>query len=75
VDWTLLGLCESALGNDAEAVKALSRAAEINPYRTDIHQQLARLYEKAGDTARATRHRQWAEALAAADRRRAGPRQ
>lgn len=74
VDWTLLGLCESALGNDAEAIKALRRAAEINPYRMEIHEQLAQLYEQAGDTAQASRHRRWAEALAAADRRQAGPR-
>jgi tetratricopeptide (TPR) repeat protein len=63
VDWMLLGLCQEALGGESSAIQSLRRAAEINPYQRDVHEQLARLYVRQGQIQRAERHRQLTQFL------------
>ncbi len=75
VDWMLLGLCETELGNDDAAIKAIERAAQINPYQSEIHARLARLYRKSGDLKQSEQHARWAELLANQARQRASPRE
>ncbi|HEV7224246.1 MAG TPA: multiheme c-type cytochrome [Pirellulales bacterium] len=63
VDWTLLGLCQEALGDDPGAIQSLRRAAEINRYQRDVHEVLARLYARQGQTQLADHHRQLSQLL------------
>ncbi|HUY89209.1 MAG TPA: multiheme c-type cytochrome [Pirellulales bacterium] len=63
VDWLLLGLCQAAQGDEPGAIKSLERAAEINPYQRDVHEQLARLYTRQRQTELAERQRQLAKLL------------
>jgi len=59
----LLGLCQAAQGDETGAIKSLERAAEINPYQRDVHEQLARLYARQRQTELAERQRQLAKLL------------
>jgi len=63
VDWMLLGLCQAEAGDDAAAIASLRRAAEINPYQRDVHEQLARLYVRQGQIQLAERHRRLVQEL------------
>ena len=71
VDWMLLGLCQAALGDDHSAAKSLRRAAEINPYQRDVHEQLVALYQRQLQTELAERHRQLAKLLQDREKERA----
>jgi tetratricopeptide (TPR) repeat protein len=51
-----LGVALDDLGRRRDAASAYLRAVEIDPGCADAHWNLARLYERAGDRARALRH-------------------
>jgi predicted CXXCH cytochrome family protein len=72
VDWMLLGLSQAALGDESTAIKSLRRAAEINPYLPDVHEQLARLYERRGQKELAERQRRLAQLLKGREKERTG---
>lgn len=72
VDWMLLGLSQAALGDEPSAIRSLRRAAEINPYQRDVHEQLARLYERQGQKELAERQRKLAHVLESREQERAG---
>lgn len=67
-DWLLLGLCQEAQGDDHNAVLSLRRALEINPYRPEVHEQLAKLCERQHQPEQAERHRKLASLLADRER-------
>jgi len=63
LDWQMLGLCQAAQGDEPGAIQSLERAAEIIPYDRAVHEQLARLYARQGQTDGADRQRQLAKLL------------
>jgi tetratricopeptide (TPR) repeat protein len=63
-DWLLLGRNRGALGDLAGAAEAFRRAAEIHPFRPEIHEMLAGTYLRLGDSAAAARHQSRADTLA-----------
>jgi hypothetical protein len=62
-DWLLLGECRLELGNFAGAVAAFEKAAEIHPFRPDVHEALSAAYLNLRDSPRAALHRKLAEQL------------
>jgi tetratricopeptide (TPR) repeat protein len=63
-DWLLLALCRKGLGDLAGARRDLQQAVAIAPFRPDLHDQLAAVYERDGNTAAAQRERSIARRLA-----------
>jgi Flp pilus assembly protein TadD len=64
-DWILLGRVRGAAGDYAGAADALRHAAQIHPFRTEIHELLSGTYALLGDSAAARKHLQIGEALMA----------
>lgn len=64
IDWMLLGFCRMRMGDEPGAIAALSRAAEINPFSSPIHAELAELYQRQGQFDLAERHRRQSRTLA-----------
>src|SRR5262249_19101815 len=62
-DWRLLGVCYLFENQPQKALQAFQQAAAIRPYRPDVHDGLAEVYDRLGDAARARDHRQKAEWL------------
>ena len=75
VDWTLLGLCESAWETTQKPSRRCVGPPKSIPIEPTSTSSLRGSTRRRAMREQAGRHRQWAEALAAADRRRAGPRQ
>jgi hypothetical protein len=57
-DWEQLGWCWLEENNPDKAIPAFQQALAIWPYRVDAHLGLAACYQRLGDTARATEHRE-----------------
>ena len=55
--WYYLGVAESALGNLDTAIQDLKKVLVLSPSNTDVMDELAQLYEAAGDTANAAKYR------------------
>lgn len=55
--WRVLGDLESRAGRDAAARRAYARVVTYDPFDAEVHDKLVGLYERAGDRARAARHR------------------
>lgn len=55
--WYYLGVAESALGNLDEAIADLKKVLTLSPSNTDVMDELAQLYEAAGDQANALKYR------------------
>ena len=72
IDWMLLGLSQAALEDEPSAIRSLRRAAEINPYQHDVHEQLARLFERQRQTELAERQRRLAQFLEDREKERTG---
>jgi hypothetical protein len=53
-DWALLGICEQARHDSQAATAAFEKAVAINPQQASLHEELARLYDAAGDVDKAT---------------------
>jgi hypothetical protein len=64
-DWILLGRVRGAAGDIAGAADALRYAAQIHPFRLEIHVLLSGTYARLGDSAAARKHQQISEALLA----------
>ena len=56
-DWMMLAVCRDRAGDRNGAEAALQQAAEISPARAEIHQLLAELYGKSGNTTLQQQHR------------------
>ena len=56
-DWALLGHCRSLAGEVSEAIAAFEGVLKIAPGQGAIHTTLVPLYERAGDTEQARKHR------------------
>ena len=56
-DWLLLGKCRQHLGDLEQAQRDLGRAAAIAPFRPEIREALAEIYDALGDAAEASRQR------------------
>ncbi len=57
-DWFLLGMCVASYYGDLGGAKdALERAAAIAPFRPEVHDALAQLYDRLGETEAARRER------------------
>lgn len=65
-DWLLLGMTQAQAGELADSLRSLQRAAEISPFRDDIHQALAEVYDRSGDPRAAQQHKSVAQRLALA---------
>ncbi|MBQ6389375.1 MAG: tetratricopeptide repeat protein [Mogibacterium sp.] len=55
--WYYLGVAESALGNLDEAIADLRRVLTLSPSNTDVMDELAQVYEAAGDIVNAAKYR------------------
>ena len=55
--WYYLGVAESALGNLDEAIADLKKVLTLSPSNTDVMDELAQLYEAAGDQVNALKYR------------------
>jgi tetratricopeptide (TPR) repeat protein len=55
--WYYLGVAEASLGNLTEAIADLKKVLTLSPSNTDVMDELAQLYEAAGDTANAAKYR------------------
>lgn len=55
--WYYLGVAESALGNLDEAIADLKKVLILSPSNTDVMDELAQLYEAAGDQVNALKYR------------------
>ncbi|MBR0307445.1 MAG: tetratricopeptide repeat protein [Mogibacterium sp.] len=55
--WYYLGVAEASLGNLDEAITDLKKVLTISPSNTDVMDELAQLYEAAGDTINALKYR------------------
>jgi hypothetical protein len=63
-DWWRLAGCRLEQGRSDWALSALEKALTIQPYRADLHFELARLYDSLGSRKRAAEHRDRAQWLA-----------
>ena len=55
--WYYLGVAEASLGNLDEAIYDLKRVLSLSPSNTDVMDELAQLYEAAGDAVNAAKYR------------------
>ena len=55
--WYYLGVAESALGNLDEAIADLKKVLTLSPSNIDVMDELAQLYEAAGDKVNAAKYR------------------
>ena len=55
--WYYLGVAESSLGNIEEAIADLKKVLTLSPSNTDVMDELAQLYDAAGDTVNAAKYR------------------
>ena len=55
--WYYLGVAEASLGNLDEAIADLRRVLTLSPSNTDVMDELAQLYEAAGDAVNAAKYR------------------
>lgn len=55
--WYYLGVAESALGNLDEAIADLKKVLTLSPSNIDVMDELAQLYEAAGDQVNALKYR------------------
>lgn len=55
--WYYLGVAEASLGNLDEAIADLKKVLTLSPSNTDVMDELAQLYEAAGDTVNALKYR------------------
>jgi cytochrome c-type biogenesis protein CcmH/NrfG len=62
-DWRLFGICQAASGDLGGAQASLGRALAINPFRAELHIELARVLTAAGQPQAARRHQRLAELL------------
>jgi hypothetical protein len=62
-DWLLLAQCRQRGGDLPAALRDLTRAAAIGPFRPHLHAALAQLYEQMGDAAAAAKERSLARQL------------
>jgi tetratricopeptide (TPR) repeat protein len=63
--WKALARVEKKAGRPLQARDALARALELDPFDLELHDEIAPMYEKAGDSKRASRHREQAAILRA----------
>jgi len=57
LDWAQLGHCQSLAGDTAGAISSFEQVLVIAPGQGAIHKALAPLYERAGDSDKARKHR------------------
>ncbi len=62
-DWLLLGVCRQRGGDLPGALRNLQQAAKIAPFRPEIREDLAQIYQWLGDAAAAERERSIAKRL------------
>ena len=55
--WYYLGVAEASLGNLDVAIADLKKVLTLSPSNTDVMDELAQLYEAAGDTVNAAKYR------------------
>lgn len=63
-DWLLLGLCHRKQNQLPLAAKALQTSLSINPFRPDVHDTLALVYNQMGESKKAREHEAAAKMLA-----------
>ncbi|MEC7556922.1 MAG: multiheme c-type cytochrome [Planctomycetota bacterium] len=63
LDWAQLGHCQSLAGDTAGAISSFQQVLVIAPGQGAIHKALAPLYERAGDSDKARKHRAEARRL------------
>jgi predicted CXXCH cytochrome family protein len=63
-DWLLLGVCRQRGGDLPGALRDLQQATRIAPFRPEIREDLAQIYQWLGDAAAAERERSIARRLA-----------
>jgi hypothetical protein len=63
-DWLLLSVCRRRQGDLPGALHDLRQAVAIAPFRADLHERLAGLYEQCGDRPAAVHERSIARRLA-----------
>ena len=54
--WYYLGVAEASLGNIDEAIADLKKVLTLSPSNTDVMDELAQLYEAAGDKVNADKY-------------------
>lgn len=64
-DWRLLGLCRAELGDLSGGAATLEKAVRINPFRAEVHSELARVLDAAGHSNPGALHRRMAGQLKA----------
>jgi hypothetical protein len=64
-DWLLLGLAYADSGDLTQAAIALENVVQINPFRGDVHEELARLYQALNNPVASQKHAEAARRLAA----------
>lgn len=62
-DWRLFGICQAESGDLAAGAESLKRAVRINPFRAELHADLARVLIAAGRNQAAQRHQRLAQEL------------
>ena len=62
-DRRLLGLCQAESGDLASGAASLEQAVRINPFRGEIHAELARVYSAVGQPDLAARHQRLSQLL------------
>jgi Flp pilus assembly protein TadD len=63
LDWAQLGHCQSLAGDTVGAISSFQQVLVIAPGQGAIHKALAPLYERAGDSDKARKHRAEARRL------------
>ena len=61
--WRALAAVERRAGRIQQVREALATALELDPFDRGLHEEIAPLYERAGDAKRAARHREQAAIL------------
>ena len=56
MQWLLMAQCQKALGNEAATQQALLKAVHINPRLTKVQRELAEMYRRQGNEAKAKYH-------------------